>query len=143
MPAKRKPKMQIRPDAFRARREEETTAKRHVCSHLLFWKYCGRKQCLRARACVGDTDDCFLRLWPVVPEQVKIGIRAAAKARQARLSKPEIVAEIKRELARWRETMARQTAPQATPRSMAEPAPQLPPIMRAAPRAPGPRLRVL
>lgn len=146
MPARRKPKMHIRADAFRAHREEEAAARRSLCSFLSFWKVCGRKKCLRARACVVDGDDCFRRLWPLVPEELKISIRAAIKAGKARLSPAETKAEIERDLARWRATMAPREAPQAA----AEPAPQAPPIVRAAPnahapspRAPGPRLRVL
>ena len=106
MPARQKPKKQIRADAFRAGQEEQAAARRDLCSHLLFWKVCGHKKCLRVRACVVDGKDCFDRLWPLVPEEVKIGIRALIKARQARLSTAETVAEIERELARWRETMA-------------------------------------
>ena len=128
MPAKQKPKKQISADAFRAGQEQQAAAQRDLCSHLLFWKACGHKKCLRARACVVDAKDCFGRLWPLVPEELKISIRTTIKARQARLSKPETVAEIERELARWRETMAPRAAPQSLP---------------IAPAAPSPRLRVL
>jgi hypothetical protein len=136
MPAKQKPKKQIHADAFRAHREEQEKARRGLCSLLFFWKACGRKQCLRARACVVDADDCFSRFWPLVPEELKISIRATVKARQARLSPDETAAEIKRARARWRETMA----PRAVPQAAAEPAPQ---SLRVAPAARGPRLRVL
>jgi hypothetical protein len=76
---------------------------------------------------------------------LKIAIRAAAKAAEARLSPAETAAAIKRDLARWDEMMASQAAAQAA----AEPAPQSPPIMPAPsarapnPRASGPRIRVL
>ncbi len=141
MPAKQNRKKQL--DALRASEELQAAAKRKICSHLLFWQACGHKKCLRARACVVDSRACFDRLWPLVPEELKISIRTTIKASKARLSPAETEAEIERELARWRATMA----PREVPQAAAEPAPQSPPIMRAAPipRAPpsGPRVRVL
>ena len=103
----------------------------------MFWKACGRKKCLRARACVVDSRACFDRLWPIVPEKMKVIIRSTVKAAEARLSPAETAAAIERELARWRATMA----PREVPQAAAEPAPQSPPIMRAAPnpRASSPR----
>jgi hypothetical protein len=151
MPARRKPKMHIRADAFRASQEREAAAQRKLCSHLLFWKACGHKKCLRARACVVDGRECFDRFWPLVPEEIKISIRTEIKTAKARLSPAETKAVIEREIARWRATMA----PREVPQAAAEPAPQSPPIVRAAPspcapsprapspRAPSPRLRVL
>jgi hypothetical protein len=141
MPAKQKPEKQIRADAFRACQEQQAAGRRGLCSSLLFWKACGRKKCLRARACVVDGNDCFRRFWPLVPEELKIAIRTTIKTRQAGLSRPETAAEIKRERARWRETMA----PRAVPQAAAEPALQSPLIAPTAPsrRAPSPRVRVL
>ena len=142
MPAKQKSKDKIR--AFHACQEEQAAARRSLNSKLMFWKACGHKKCLRAQACVvGDGKDCARRLWPVVPEYVKVGFRALVKAREARLSKDETRAEIVREITRWRETMARQAAPQAMPQATLESARPLLPIARAMPRAPEPRLRVL
>ena len=144
MPAKQNRKKQL--DAFRAGQEQEAAATRMLCSHLLFWQACGHKKCLRARACVVDSRACFGRLWPLVPEELKISIRTTIKASKARLSPAETAAGIERDLARWRATMA----PREVPQAAAEPAPQSPPIMRAAPnprasspRASGPRVRVL
>ncbi len=127
------PKTKINPDAYRAQIEEkEDQAMRPLCSLLLFWKYCGNKKCVRARACAGDRKDCFNRLWPRVPEQVKIMVRTASKSAKARLSPAETKAEIKREMARWRESIAPRAAPQSLPQSS--------PIV---PAVPNPRLRVL
>ncbi len=144
MPAKQNRKKQLA--AFGASQEQRAAARRPLCSHLMFWKACGRKRCLRARGCVVDSRACFDRLWPLVPEELKISIRTAIKAGKARLSPAETAAEIERELARWRATMA----PCEVPQAAAEPAPQSPPIVRAAPnprapspRASGPRVRVL
>ncbi len=145
MPARRKPKKHKRADYYRPHLERQQQARRGLCSWLMFWKACGHKKCLRAQACAADVNDCFDRLWPIVPERLKIGIRAAAKAAEARLSPAETMAAIKRDLARWDEMMASQAAAQAA----AEPAPQSPPVMpppRArAPntRGPGPRISVL
>jgi len=107
----------------------------------MFWKACGHKKCLRARACVVDGKDCFDRFWPLLPEEIKISIRIEIKAAKVRLSPAETMADIERELARWRATMAPRVAPQA----MTEPASHLQPIVPAAPSscALGPRLRVL
>jgi len=59
---------------------------------LLFWRACGHKRCLRARACALESNDCFRRFWPLVPELLKISIRAGMEASVAGLSKPEIAA---------------------------------------------------
>jgi hypothetical protein len=145
MPAKRKPKIHKRADYFRPHLERQKQARRGMCSWLMFWKACGHKKCLRAHACAAKVDDCFDRFWPIVPEWLKVCIRAAGKAKEAGLSPPQVKAEIARELARWQEMMARQEAWQAA----AEPAPQSLPIMPAAsapaqrPRATGRRIHVL
>ncbi len=145
MPATQKSKRHARA-AYYAYQEKRAVAHRHFCSGLMFWKACGRKKCLRARACVVDSRACFDRLWPIVPEKMKVGIRATVKAAEARLSRAETAAAIERDLARWRAT----TAPREVPQAAAEPAPQLPPIAPSAPnprasspRASGPRVRVL
>jgi hypothetical protein len=143
MPAKRESEKQRRA-AFYAGQEKQAAARRGLNSGLMFWKACGHKRCMRAHACVtGDGSDCSRRLWPVLPEQFKIGFRALVKARQARLSDAETKAAIVREIRRWREMIARQNASQTAAPATAEPAPQLPPVVRAAPRAPTPRVRML
>jgi len=143
MPAKRKPakRMRPRPDYFRAHLEERVRARRAVCSLLLFWRACGHKRCLRARACALESNECFRRFWPLVPEQTKISLRAGMEASAAGLSKPEIAAAIARAIERWRATQA--------PPATENPAPQpvevaaAPPRRVAAPARPGPRIRVL
>ena len=134
MSATRKSKRQARA-AYYAYREKEAAGHRR-----------GHKKCLRAHACVVDSRACFDRLWPIVPEKMKVGIRATVKAAEARLSPAETAAAIKRDLARWRATMA----PHEVPQAAAEPAPQSAPIAPAAPnprasspRASGTRVRVL
>jgi hypothetical protein len=143
MPARRKPakRMRPRPDYFRAHLEEQVQARRAVCSLLLFWQACGHKRCLRARACALESNDCFRRFWPLVPEQLKISIRAGMEASAAGLSRLEIEAAIARAQARWRDTQA--------PPETTSPAPQsaevavAPPRRIAAPARSGPRVRML
>jgi hypothetical protein len=126
--------------AFYASQKKQIDGRRGLCSYLKFWKYCGHKKCLRARTCAGEGCDCFGRLWPIVPEELKVIIRAAAKA--FALSPAETKVAIERDLARWR-ALNKPPAEPAPP-----PAPELPqsaPILPAptGPRATGPRLRVL
>jgi hypothetical protein len=143
MPAKQKHAKRKRPDPdyYRARLEAQVRARRAVCSLLLFWRACGHKRCLRARACALESNDCFGRFWPLVPEQTKISLRAGMEASAAGHSKPEIVAAIVRAQARWRATQA--------PPETASPAPQsvavavAPPRRVAAPARSGPRVRML
>ena len=143
MPVKQKrtKRLRPRPDYFRAHLEEQVQARREVCSLLLFWQACGHKRCLRARACARESNDCFRRFWPLVPEQLKISIRAGMEASAAGLSKPEIAAAIARAQARWRATQA--------PPATENPAPQsvevavAPPRRIATPARSGPRVRML
>jgi hypothetical protein len=95
MPARQKSKKQSA-DAFRAGEDDQTSARRHLSSVLMFYIACGHVKCRRVRACVGDANECFLRLWPVVPEDPKIYIRATVKARHAGLSPAAAVAEAER-----------------------------------------------
>jgi hypothetical protein len=98
--------MKIGPNACRAGREQEAKSMRSLCSVLHFWKYCGHKKCLRARACAVDHKDCFDRFWPHVPEEVKIMIRTGIKSKAAGLSPQQTLAAVERETERWRATMA-------------------------------------
>lgn len=138
MPAKRKSKKQAQAENL-ARAEELKQARRDMCSWLKFWKYCGHKKCLHVRGCADDAFDCFDRFWPIVPERIKVCIRAAGKAHQAKLPRPEVKAHIERELARWDAFVASEEARQAATQAAAEPAPQSTAIVPA----PSPRLRVL
>lgn len=115
MPAKRKSAKQDHKkqlEAYYAGQEKAAAAHRKLCSHLLFWKTCGHKKCLRAQACVVDYKDCFDRLWPPLPEEVKIYIRTTIKAAKARLSPAETEAAFERDLARWRESIAPRPLPE-------------------------------
>jgi hypothetical protein len=47
---------------------------------FLFWTVCPESACRRAKSCVGQPHDCFLRWWPHVPEDFKFGVRMAIKA---------------------------------------------------------------
>jgi hypothetical protein len=151
---KRKPSKEQLAEQYRktmqAGAAARTSARRQLCSVLRFWKVCRNKQCRRARACAGNVDRCFDCFWPVVPDVLKIQIRAAREAHAAALPKPEIAAAIKRATLRWRETQASAAAAKATAedagdiRTPQEPSPQTPAIVRSAPRLErNPRVRVL
>lgn len=60
---------------------QEQSAKRKLCSGLMFWTVCGRKGCRRARGCAGDAKACFSFFWPHLPEETKIRLRAGIAAR--------------------------------------------------------------
>jgi hypothetical protein len=143
MPAKQKHAKRKRPDPdyFRAHLEEQVRARRAVCSLLFFWRACGHKRCLRARACARESNDCFRRFWPLVPEQLKISLRAGLEANAAGRSKPEIAAAIARAQARWRATQAPPATENSVPQSVEAAA--APPRRVAAPARSGPRIRML
>jgi hypothetical protein len=150
MPAKRKRAKRFRPDPdyFRPQREAQLRGRRALCSLLSFWRACGDKECLRARACARASNDCFAQLWPLVPEQLKVSIRAGIEAKTAGLPPPEIAAAIVRAQARWRRTQTPPT-PAETAMDTSSPAPPsaetaaTPPRRVAAPAPSGPRLRML
>jgi hypothetical protein len=153
VPAKQKHAKRNRPDPdyYRAHLEEQVRARRALCSLLLFWRSCGHKRCLRARACARETNDCFHRFMPLVPAQTRISLRAGMEASAAGLSKSEIAAAIARAVARWRATQAPPDVPSAAPSAAPRAAPQAaeveaaaaPPRRIAAPAPPGPRVRML
>lgn len=131
MPAKRESKRH-NAEALCDGEDRQTSTRRHFCTRFQFWTACGDKSCLRAHACAGDATECFPRFWQIVPEDMKVGIRAAIEANRAGLSPAATEAHIERALARWDKMMSPQAAD--------EPAPQAQPI---APVATGPRVRVL
>jgi hypothetical protein len=143
MPAKPKRTKRKRPDPnyYRAQLEERVQARRALCSQLLFWRACGHKPCLRARACARASNDCFDSLWPLVPQEMKICIRASIEASVAGLSRPEIKAAIARALARWRATQAPPAAENFAPEPVELTA--APPRRIDAPAWSGPRVRML
>lgn len=44
---------------------------------------CPNRRCRRHRKCVGDPDDCHAIFWPVVPEEIKVWLRALARSAEA------------------------------------------------------------
>lgn len=69
-------------------------ARRRMGTALRFWKVCGSNQCVRARACTGD---CFTRLWPQVPGNLRFTILSFIKARGSGRSRPQIEAAMERD----------------------------------------------
>jgi hypothetical protein len=134
MPAKqnRTKRMRPNPDGNQDRHERLVLVRRKVSSLLKFWKFCGHRVCLRARACARKTNDCYEPFWRIVPEELKITIRTGMQARAEGLSGPEIQAAIERARARYRATQA-----------PLEPETPEPPRPSAALAQPAPRVRVL
>ena len=134
MPERQKSAPRKRPyDALKAAADRDAGL-RELCSRLRFWTVCGDKGCKRARACAGKAEACFARHWPLVPETIKVGVRAFIKASAAGMSKPEIAAEVERQRQRWRDVTAKAAA------SAAPPQPPVPPKLRPIAQ---PRVRVL
>ncbi|HEX3708839.1 MAG TPA: hypothetical protein VHV56_03015 [Pseudolabrys sp.] len=130
-------------ETMRVKNAARDAARRQLYTFLRFWKFCGNKQCLRARGCVGNVDGCFKKLWPLVPESTKFTIRSFIKASAPGLSKAQIFAQMARDRQRRDEdaARAREADAQQTPREVP---PQTPEIIRSAPRLErNPRLRVL
>lgn len=115
---------------------------RQVHTGLGFWKFCPHKRCRRARACSGDVEDCSLRFWPLVPEQVKAMIRAYTTAvvddGRPRLEAARHAAQ---EVARWRAWEARLAQDQEDRAKAA--ARFAPPQPRTVPDDRAPRVRSL
>lgn len=133
-------------ETMRANDAAREFARRKLCSVLLFWKVCGDKQCLRAKACAGNADACFTQLWPQVPENLKFTIRSFIKASGPGRTRQQIEADMARDRQRWRETQASLTRVDAARAQAAPnaPLPQTPAVVRAEPDAPrNPRARVL
>jgi hypothetical protein len=107
MPAKQKPSKQMIARKFqetlRANDALRDAARRRLGTALLFWKVCGDKQCLRARACTGD---CFMRLWPHVPEELKFTIHSFIRAKVPGRSRQQIEADMERDRERWQKAEA-------------------------------------
>jgi hypothetical protein len=76
-------------------------SRRSLCTFFEFWKFCGDKGCMRARACVGDFEGCFDRFWDFVPGDVKVQLRAGLEARAAGKSYAEMCRAIDHAAARW------------------------------------------
>ena len=75
------------------------------CKLYTVWgvpKFCPHKECRRRCACVGDADRCFKRFWPMVPEDIKVQIRAEiiATARD-KLPRHEALRHAREERARY------------------------------------------
>ncbi len=119
--------------------------RRKLCTHLLFWQFCGDRRCKRARACAGDVEACFKVFWPAVPEELKNQIRQTViflkdgmTPREASAAAAEYV-EQRMRIAEA--NAAREAAEREAPPPEPEPAPIK--VTRAHPpvRFAGPRIR--
>jgi hypothetical protein len=123
------------------RKRQEEEARRGLCTGLTFWKVCRHKQCNRQRACAGDVDRCFNRFWPLVPEEVKVEIRAMITARaEHKLPPHEAIRYARAERARYLEMEAR-FARQKAEQEAAQAAKFAPPQPKYVPEGRAPRIR--
>jgi hypothetical protein len=123
------------------RKRVEEAARRKMCTGLTFWKVCRHKQCNRERGCSGDVDRCFNRWWPLVPENIKVGIRATITARaQHKLLPHEALRHARAERARYLEMEAR-FARQKAEQEVAAAQKYAPPQPRYVPEDRAPRIR--
>jgi hypothetical protein len=139
--AQKKPAKRARPDPDidRSYQDDLVSARRKICTHLSFWKFCGHRPCRRAQRCAHPSNECFGRFWPEVPDSLKQGIRAGIEAASAGLPASEIAAAIERTVARCEEAQVTSAPEAATPPAAA----QVPPQPIAAPTRAAPRVRVL
>jgi hypothetical protein len=57
-------------DYLNRRGDERKQVQRYYCTEFRLWRFCGLKQCQRARACEGDADACLKRsVWGVPPTE--------------------------------------------------------------------------
>jgi hypothetical protein len=64
---------------------------RHKNNKLKFWRMCREPRCLRGKACLGEAQPCFTRHWERMPEEEKMWLRFAIKARAAGATPEEAV----------------------------------------------------
>jgi hypothetical protein len=115
-----------------------------VHTAMRFWMVCAEQACKRARACRGDTAACRDRIWPQLPEQMKVYFRAAIAARGEGRSAADAARAGDEAVAQWRAFEARMAQPAADATDAgAAPAEAAP--SRTIERnhaAPGPRVRL-
>jgi hypothetical protein len=92
-------------DARRRRLLESAQRKLHT--HWGFWKSCPHRHCHRTCACVGDVTRCHDRCWPLVPEAMKVALRAALTAGAQGMSPHDAARHAWQEMQRWHAMEAR------------------------------------
>ncbi len=120
----------------------DTSHRRYFATLLKFWIACGEARCRRAQACMGDYDECFVRLWRHVPEDLKTRMRATARAVAEGKTWQEACRFADAEVARWKDIergfAEKQNAAATAPAVSTEAAPA---IVRSDRVRPGPRIR--
>ena len=79
---------------------------RPLCTGLQFWTVC-EKACRRAKACAGDSQVCFERWWPIVPEGIRLRLRVFIKTCGEGGTRAAAWAKAQAEAERWAEHIAR------------------------------------
>jgi len=128
---------------FEAHARAEAAARaemyRRIGQMLSFWRFCGKKPCLRAGHCAGEIAACFERMWQQVPDDIRFHIQVLFESRDAGMSVKAAVAEADRRVQQWQETLARCDAlypPQQSPQDMS---PESLPPQPPAPAGPAPK----
>jgi hypothetical protein len=71
------------PEAEDAELDDPKVWARHKNNTLKFWRMCRLPRCQRGKSCLGEAQPCFTRHWEIVPEEFKMWLRFAMKARAA------------------------------------------------------------
>jgi hypothetical protein len=81
----------IRSSSSSAQRIEAArdSASRKFIASYKCWKICGDRNCLRARACTGDAQACFLFFWKFLPEQDRTWLLTAIRSERGGMSREE------------------------------------------------------
>jgi len=77
---------QIENAKLAARRAAARLALRWAASAVCLWGLCTDAACRRAQECRGDPHRCMRRALPLLPEEVREGLRAMADGHERRLS---------------------------------------------------------
>jgi len=80
---------------------EKDADTRWLNNYFAFWVICQSRACERAKRCAGDAQACFDRMWPHVPERMKVAFRVTLKAVDAGGSLEEVKRKIREKLARF------------------------------------------
>jgi hypothetical protein len=74
-----------------AAQKRESDRRRTLCDLNLFWMDCRKRPCIRARACRGDAQACFMRNWPPMEERERSFRRNYVSALHARRTPDEAI----------------------------------------------------
>ncbi len=124
---------------------ERDRARRKLFTAFMMWTICPHKQCIRARACTGDTEECRVQRWrKAVPDEIRTELFKTLELMSRGGHSHEEASRLVREDMQMRAEMLAKLEAQS-PRPQAAPAVSVPVSARrsALPPSPGPRIRGL